>query len=883
MLHLSRHLWAPAVLLIFTTAVRAQDAPQPAGTTQPAAQDLSAEALAPKVPAAPKSDEEIVSRLELLDTELQRLGPTTQPSTAPATGPADRLASARWRLGQVLQQYRSGLDRWRQARIDIAALKSPKQSDQLAADLDRWSRQQKRIEEQRQDLARHAWRAQTLLDQAEKNKEHEDLAAELRRMEALQTARESQLTALAARQTETKTAIDKTLADLKAYAAGLPAKAAEAATPEDRAVLLTEKRILEWQHGLQLLRAGSWSDLNLHLEIPLRQDGDRVKVLRELVNAIQQYRDAIHKIVTGDTIAQARENLARPDLPDYERTYWQIRLTLLQAVADFQAYRQFIEDTRLQTQEFDPDRLGQQIARGRWYLDEFLESLDRRSGQIIIEIHRTLGERLAVNEDRLRTVRTHLDLMADKLRAAQDRKDETATRVLLGQTRLEDEIKQLEGDQLAQARDLQTRLTTEVNKSIKEEIDAVVTELAALHDRFDKLVPVLTDHIKRLRVARSALYWRRLTVAGRSLFDQDWSGLLAEVRAVASGQGEMGQRVRSQCDLLTRQWREVPLQRHLAVAVLVLLSILLGRRARSRLRAWLEASDEAIEMARQEAQEGGRAFELGPAFRLQIQSARAAAHASLILWPLVTLVLYGLWLRSEGLTFPLLSMVLGLVAVALAGPPLVSAIFDSKRPHLRVIRCDDPVARFHRWWLKSLGLAALVLLPWPLMLDQLGVTAILRRVVSEVGLTAFLLLSLLYLVRRSRFVALLAPTNGQPGLLAGFLVRLYLLLPLFVAVMIGLQVAGYAALAKYMAQGIGLSLLIALAGKVASALLAAWAGLIEKFITSHMSHAAREAEAPPPHPLWRFLAQVTRLGVFVAAVAGILAVWGISLVELHQL
>src|SRR5690606_7312757 len=105
--------------------------------------------------------------------------------------------------------------------------------------------------------------------------------------------------------------------------AGLPAKLSDAGSAQARTDLFMRKRMLEWRHNLQLLRAAAAADARAALELQLQQNASRIGGLAPYVRSLREYRNRLEKAKSMSAAEYAADQLAQPDLPEWKRTYWE--------------------------------------------------------------------------------------------------------------------------------------------------------------------------------------------------------------------------------------------------------------------------------------------------------------------------------------------------------------------------------------------------------------------------------------------------------------------------------------------------------------------------------------------------------------------------------
>jgi hypothetical protein len=262
-------------------------------------------------------------------------------------------------------------------------------------------------------------------------------------------------------------------------------------------------------------------------------------------------------------------------------------------------------------------------------------------------------------------------------------------------------------------------MTGEVNALTNDRIDGVLKDLISLRDQFDEAVPLLVAHIGRLERARSELYWRRLMISDRSLFEQDWTAIRLEWQALRSGVGESAVSARAVIGRTREDLRSIALRQYVITLFMVALGVYGGWRSRRYLRDWGHAKERAIHETAQALGHTEETWSVSPVHRLEVQVARALARSATTLCPLVLLLVCLLTMRVGGQSLPIMTGAAGALLLLVAGSAAINAAFDPRRSHWRIIQCSNPVAHYHRWWLRLLGVAAIVLLPVPLTAARL--------------------------------------------------------------------------------------------------------------------------------------------------------------------
>ncbi|HOW72765.1 MAG TPA: mechanosensitive ion channel [Phycisphaerae bacterium] len=875
--------------LIAGQSVASQSASSP-GTTpasQPAEADSeesdsgpAAPALAPRILPAPATDADIVKRLELVQQEMDRFHIATQPASMPASSPAEeaaRKADPKYALAQALRQYYTELKDWQKTRARIAWLKGAENLAKLSADLDLWEKQRQNYVALNAGDIGYVWDSRV----GEIEKRYAEEAAKLQDLATLQASREQQLISLVKQKPENEEAIKETLDALRLCTADLPAQFTQLKTEAEREPLLMRKRALEWEHNLRLLRAAVFPDQGTAAEVARQQGGDRIAALTKYVSALRQYQTRLSDVRAKSNVAFASEQLARPDLSPHMKINWGVRLAIAQTVADFQKIEATVREL---IPVAEVDRLEQRVQRGQAYLDLTMESLDRRSGESILDLYRRVNLYLARFQDSLKTMRSDQDRLYDQMRTAQDRRDQLMERVRRGREALEEQIKSLKPEEVVRVREAQANLTDDLNAVLKTKIDPLMAEMENLRDRLKKTIPMLDVCVTRIQRDRAKMYRTYLVVRGRSLLWPDSANLAEEWRSILSREGKtIEEAVTKQRDVV-REWRAVTWAGWCGAAALMVLTGCLAWRCRRRLLAWSQHKEESLlaRMAVPASEGHPPAASFLAVKRFEVQAARALARTAAA-WPLAVLLLFLTEINLGRNALLPVASILTIALLAIIAFATVTALFDAHRPQTRLVQCDDRVAAYHRRWLRVILVTALVVLPVPIVLRVSSLFPLIASLWWDGSVLLLLTMLFIYLVRRDFFFP---PRTASPDGSVSWLLPLYRglfpLVPATVALVIAGMLAGYAALVDYVLLGLGLTALILLATRVIRRFLAGW--LAE--VASPEAEGARAStwqRIRTIHPLLPPIMQVIRLGVLLLALVAVLAVWGITPLDVNTL
>ena len=857
----------------------------------------AADLLAPVIPPAPSGNAQIAERLKMVQTLLEGY-PSSQPATQPASQPAEETARQRgvayWPLVEVLRQYQAELENWQRIRADSERLGSPETINKIRQDIEGWNERREHYLSLQQEEIRYVWLSRF----EEVEKEFNEQNAELQRLIGLRTTREQQLTALPRQRAETDAAVRATKEELRKYVADLPAtdlptRLTQTTAKEERDILLVPKRVLEWQHNLQLLRAAMYTDLGILLERAQPLNTDRITALSRYVDALRQYRQRLEKVRAQSEVEYAASQLAQADQGSHDRTYWEVRLVAAEGLAEFQRLAADLPEVISQA---DADRIEQRIQRGQYYLGLFMELLERRQGESILEIYHYAGQFLDRYDSQLRDLRSQLDQVTDQLRVVQERRDQIRERIRTGREKLEQQILPLSGDELTRARERQARLTGDLQGELYGTLDRVVEQLEASRDRLMKTIPLVEEHVIQLRRERSRMYRSYLFKRDRGPFRQDWEAVGKEWNSLWTGRGSPGEPLRAMGRARWAFFREWPPGRWLVVAILVSLVSVLAWMVRRRLTAWLLKQDPpspsqsgSPTMPSDQEYPGNSSIEEStqPAsvcllHRIEVQAVRVLVWTALPVWPLLMLLACYLLLTPDAPTLTLTAGLLAGVALVILGYAAIWAVFDPSRPAYRIIPCDDAFAQYHRRWLLLLGLvAALAMLP-RLVLYVIDSSLALGYFIWDTSNVLLLLMVTMYLLQRRRFFPSLDARGKAPNLRMALYVRSFPLLVLSVIALIGMELVGYAPLADYLMGGLLVTVLIFLSAKMLRSLIAAW-GRARSAEATQAGEKTAASLLVVGHPLLPLVVQVARLAVLVGAIVAVLSLWGISPFEVNEI
>jgi len=870
-------------------AVATQPATQPEAPPPPADAGVKpgdAETIAPQILPAPADNEQIDQRMQLVAQLMKDLSPATQPASqpAPTTSPApDPAQEAASKLYGRLQDYLGDLAGWKQRRQEIANLKNEdaiKKQAVLVASVEQRRKQS-------QAMFRSVTRSGLPEAIASIGKEYNQANAELEGLTSLQTSRADQLAKLPDSEKDTRARIASTLEALNGFVAELPARLADADTAERR-VLLLQKRTLEWDHNLRLLRMAMSPDIATALKLEQQRDTDLVNALTAYVRMLRESLSTLERRLAESEADYAAEELQRDDLQEYERIYWELVQIAARALPYFQD--ELDSSTRGRFPKSEAEAIVQRIGREQLYYNTFLESLDRREGGLILETYRDVGAKLAAGERDLIRLRRLLDKTVDEKKQVMERRDQILDEFAAGKKRLDAVVSRLNGDAAVEAKKLQTDFTGDKENKLLEAMQKVLNEQDLLMERLADAIKKLDDHVASLTLVKSKLHWSYLTIPGKGPFQHDWGQAGAEWRELigrADGATPSLDKLAEFRENARRELSAVKTRYWVLLGILIVLTFWIAYTSRRRMRRWLGEQDALYYASplTDRPPEGGAVSGLaavppGRGMRVKYQTVRVIARTALIFWPLAMLLACLLALKLAVSVFPLLTTLIISVLTAILISSLAGALFDPHRAALRIVSCGDRTSRYHRRWWRLMVVTAAVLLPLPAGMSILGVFPTLVSIGTDFVEILLLLMALAYFARRSRMLAIF---HNRESLRGTMLTVVYPLLPLSVILLIALRLVGYAALVDYILRGMLLSIVVLVAMKLIRDYLSGWSVTGEDPATSEdvVSEAEQlDEQERKTFALMGTAAQLLRPLVLTGAGILIFYVWGVRPAEI---
>lgn len=627
------------------------------------------------------------------------------------------------------------------------------------------------------------------------------------------------------------------------------------------------------------------------------QAEQRLPLVRELLAQHESRVERLKQWQTRDQLAMARDKAADVDAEPakyspYERAWWNFRYAALKAAREIlEMYNQarlrfrFSEESRA---DLEKDLSAEQLMWTQW-----LDTVDRRTGERIQTYYQRIGDRIASRRAR-----------RDELRALYDE-------TLDDRARIVERLDLLDDDIAAQFARLTELVPTEPNPEvvaryapqIKEQYEAYVAETKPIRESLDQLVKRLhdavrrlTEHVDVLATQRSHLYWSYLRVQDQRPWKFRLSRTQEEWEAEAPARREQIEALQRGLQSLTPTTAGMMAG---GVALVLLLS--------AWLRAKLRRAGDLLE-ARITAQLSERALTGAPVSdRLHLQAIRFLARTSLVVWPCAAVWLCVRLSPLDGRIAKATAIMLMVAGVAAA---LISTLFSRSKPRFRLVPCSNVVAGHYRRWLRVLLWVSIIMVPSPAYLEIFEGAPYTRSylwaaykivALSVVLIFAFDHQSVLRVVGR--------PEQVRYRLLYLIVSAAYPVFYLGVVALLGLQVLGYGALTTYIISGLTCSgataivavLLVRYLRDLLSLYgrkLAAVRSAEETEVTGELPAAERPAAGadsgrqagaeasdalPSDEQLWVSVASsLFRWGVALCAAVVILGHWGVSWVDLRR-
>ncbi len=858
-------------------------------SNEPDTSTVVTEQITPRILKAPTTDDELQARIEMVRKRLEELRPTTEPATtAPATAPAGEVEIDGESTSRVdiLTTYLNELLSWQKTRARIKTLGKDESIESLSNQIRAWQELEKDYRERKPPQ----WRFLIESSRDAVLRALSEYRGELDEMVNAQTLRETQSANLPARVAATKKSVTQTLERLNAYLDQLPTQLNEAGSNEARERLLITKAILEWRHNLELVRAAALGDTDLLLKLETQRGADSIAALTPLVESIQAYRARLETRRAESAVKNAEEQLAREDLREYEKLYWQLIRDANRGVAQTQDLAQ-----RLQ-HRFPPSDLTHltlRIENGERYLTRFLESLGRREGQSILEAYNDAIERLAEDRRLLVNLQQQLDDTLVEQRLAIEQRDAIEDRIRIGRAALDERITQLTGADLIDARKKQVELTSGPLSTVEGELKSLETAHEELISRLSQATEMISNHIESWERFGARLQWTALSIPEANLFQHDYTEASREFASVWNRSGPAYENLNVQHKRALRDFGAIPLPTLINTGLLAALTYYLGRRLRSKLRSEraeflgqrehrVAASEELQDLANVPS-DGGAGSQPNLGERAHYQVMRVVGESSRWILPLAVMLPAITVFRPPGASFPLLTILLISCLLGTLAITVINTLFDATRPVWRMLRVRTETARYHRRWLRILTIAFWVTMPIVMGFRAIDVLPVLRETCWLIAKLIILVIAFVYTVRRRYF----AP--GKPvGLPWEFalLVHLSPLLPLIVAAIFVLQAMGYSPLTEYLIRGVVLTIVVLGVEGFLRQLLSQWIHLNVTQPAAGSDPSATREDAVSTGQVQAVLLTVLQLARFLLSLSVVfllLPIWGVRISDIIML
>ncbi len=766
----------------------------------------------PLLQQVPQSSEDVQRRMELAQSRLDALRETIEEGTDRKDPAVETMRATRSEVVQAWEAYLLKLQRFTAVRQELAELTSPEH-------LESFSQELTKLQEETSELKRAPVASEPTEEEiADLRTKISALESQVNTLAESQTRLSQQLAGGFEQQTQ---ALQEELTQIRqqgdelAKRSGELTASAESSGERQRVELERERvavRVAAAEVALQNM--GPEAQDAQHA---LDQGGRRLAVLRERLSVL---RDRLNTLAEARTRARVKELEASKASGPAEM-----------ALRDLQLFRErvllhyFQDPKRIRrVQERFPqrlaDRLKTRVDLAKTYWERALESLDYRSGDELATLLQRAREETDEFKTLLGSLRNPLARTLDEVQELQAVRDRAVQRFGV----LADQIRATAGAKDAAERtQLDTAVTTE-RVALEDGMRLGFEEVEKLSTRLEDTVSRVTNWVRDLQDMQQTLRWARLGRRDSGLWGAPWSAARADLVAfwqappLDRAEGDEAVSARAlrrelfgeQQDTFTQSRRVartvgqslsiVPTRRWFWTTVGVLLAGLLGiivyRSARKRGVRLAREIVEQMAVTRQ----GPHAIGAGLSKRINLMLLNMVGDLAIPLLVAGALA-FAVWrLTANEVTEQLVSVFFGTIALGITVLRLVHHLFEAESPPHRPIPCSDRVARHYRKWLGLMILFSLVVLLVPLMFSVTGLAPGLRVALFEVHKTGFLVLILLFLIRKECVLGL-----GDVGALSWGLMLTWIAYPVLVlaaAALLVLQVIGYGVLVTYVGTGL---------------------------------------------------------------------------------
>ncbi|MGD2110812.1 MAG: mechanosensitive ion channel [Phycisphaerae bacterium] len=776
----------------------------------------------------PQTDEDVLRRIELARSRLAELRRIVETQSQPEAAAAAPLTSTQQELVHAWEGYLAGLQHFSETLSAVKRLSSPEHLEALTAELTR-------IREETSTLKQTRPAAEPTEEQVRDLQARvSNLGAQVSSLTESQARLAKQLAEGFQRQKDT---LQKELEQLRAQREELSKR--PAALPSSTMPATDQAQLRLEQERLDVRRATA--DLALHNLGPEHQHAGHSRDQGERrLAALQEQLTAAQNLLNALTEATTRARVKKLETAETqsrnENALRDLRLFRERVLLYYFQNPDRLRRLRDRFPQRETDRLKTRLDLTRSYWDRIRTSLDYRNAEELATLARQLRDERREFQNTSLNLRRYLSETLDEIQELQSVRQKALQRFKV----LADGIysSQRAGDAAARTQ-LETAITAE-RQAFDEAMRSTVAEVESLSARMEEAIKLLDERVADLQALRRLIRWARLLSRESGLGGADWSAASADLVGFwrarpaaepgdepekATEPGDHGIRRElfgEQRDTFTQSRRAartiaddisaVPPRKWAWAAGGVLLAALIGfilyRVARYR---GVRLAKDIVAQTRV-TRDSPHPIRSGLSARIDLMALNMVGDLAI---PLLTAgsLLLGLWqLVPDDRGVPgiqeLALVALGTIAAGLTVFRLVHHLFEAESPPHRPIPCSDTVAKHYRMWLGWLILFSVIVLVIPFALRVVAVGAALQEVFFEFYKAGFLMLLLLFLVRKERVLGLGDVGPGAPGLGWGLMLTwiAYPLLVLAAAALLVLQVAGYGMLVTYTGTALLLSL-----------------------------------------------------------------------------
>ncbi len=837
----------------------------------------------------PQSAEQFQTRIGLSRERIEALTHYLESVPRGEDEASIAIRQARQELLNAWQNYLQGLERARQLKGTIDSRSSPEHLESL-------TQQVARIEQETQAIKN----APVPLWVTEEDVQ--SVAETVRALEAETTGLAETQSRRSARINEgipqQKAQLEAELQELERQRSQLDEAAVgpdETGSPE---LLQLKRRRLDVQSASVELALQTLPLARQETELLLRQDEPLLAVMRKKLDAFKKRASQLAELRSRsriDALTAQRERASSP----VERALLDLQLFVERVLLHYFREPQRWSEIQRRFPERRAERLTERIEGSATYWERALAALETRAVGDALELQQQVGTELTDFGKRRAEVQTKLVRTLDELQELEAVRDQAARRLTDHAEEVKRAAQALDASERTRANQEAARIRTrfeEVTRAAIAEIDGVANRLTAT-------IHALDDHMARLNEIERRVRWMRLGARDSGLLRADYrsawrdlqalflhetqvpapgeapeeSALLAEqlfgarsdTRAGAESLYNAARGAFVGISALEWAWAGA------LIAVLIAVGYVVYRLARRR-GVWV--AREIIEQYGL-PEPSGLPVGAGLSARVNLLGWNMVADLAIPVCAAGAIGLVATGLVGQARVRWVLITLLGCITGTILLLRLVHHLFEADAPAHRPVHCNDVVARHYRWFLSLLALWCFALLTPGMLLNVAVLAPSLQAVLLELFKTGFLLIVVLFLVRKGRVL------GGRPGTFQWRTALLSVAYPLVLmgtVLLLTLEVVGFGALVAFVGRGVlltaGILIIVGTAMEYLVDLIDRRARLPAPLGSAeHSEHGDVQIGDEQRSFLAPLLVWAARLAGAVAVVLLVLRVWGVSI------